>query len=346
MIDPETAKLQKQYKDWLGSHRDRLALISIPAIAKAQWRVDPTNEDRVRGALAIARPGDMGVHSPQSYYQNLMALRGNVWVVDGMQLHYAREQGIIKMLPDISEAQVEDKSKGDAVAKALALAQVLWLVVQLILRARQGLPSTQLEIVTMAFASSSWAMYLLYWKSPQNVRTRFRVPADAYPSVEVMTELGRRGPIGMWFPRSFGIIGNDCVHYMGKRSRNGTKGQTMAGTVVGLIFGAVHFAGWHSHFPTRQEQLCWRLACILLVALPIPICSASFALYDLERTCHRRRAAGLPVGVVVGWIVLIVLYLVYLAARTFIMVEALRTLWYLPAGAYTTTTLREGPHFG
>jgi len=77
--------------------------------------------------------------------------------------------------PRISKADIEDKSKGDAISKGLVLLQTTWFVVQFIARGVQGLPVLGLELVTVAFATLNLIIYLLWWDKPQNVKRGVRV---------------------------------------------------------------------------------------------------------------------------------------------------------------------------
>jgi len=77
--------------------------------------------------------------------------------------------------PRISKAEIEDKSKGDAISKALAILQTSWFVTQCIARGVQGLPITQLEIITVAFSAFNFVIYLIWWDKPLNVKRGVRV---------------------------------------------------------------------------------------------------------------------------------------------------------------------------
>lgn len=79
----------------------------------------------IKSALKATTASDLGSHTPQSYFQNLMVLRGSIWVVDGIQLQYARRVGIITAIPAVTDDQIMDRSKGDWVTKALAILQSL-----------------------------------------------------------------------------------------------------------------------------------------------------------------------------------------------------------------------------
>jgi len=77
--------------------------------------------------------------------------------------------------PRISKAEIEDKSKGDAISKGVVILQTGWFVMQCIARGVQGLPITELELVTVAFAALNFVIYLLWWEKPQNVQRGVRV---------------------------------------------------------------------------------------------------------------------------------------------------------------------------
>lgn len=74
-------------------------------------------------------------------------------------------------MPEISSDEIWDKSKADIFAKGAAILQGLWLVMQAIAREAQGLPTTPLELFTLAFVVSTVMSYFFWWRKPQNVST-------------------------------------------------------------------------------------------------------------------------------------------------------------------------------
>ncbi|KAG2033092.1 hypothetical protein BDR03DRAFT_968434 [Suillus americanus] len=72
-------------------------------------------------------------------------------------------------LPVITEAEIEDRSKGDGLSKGIAILQLLWFVAQLVARYIQNLPITLLEIDTLAVAALTCISYALWWKKPKDV---------------------------------------------------------------------------------------------------------------------------------------------------------------------------------
>jgi len=77
--------------------------------------------------------------------------------------------------PKVSKAEIEDKIKGDTIAKVAVIMQTSWFVMQCIARVVQGLPITELELVTVAFATLNFVLYMLWWHKPQNVQRGVRV---------------------------------------------------------------------------------------------------------------------------------------------------------------------------
>ncbi|KAH9480667.1 hypothetical protein JR316_0007267 [Psilocybe cubensis] len=77
--------------------------------------------------------------------------------------------------PVVTEEDLADKSKGDSLSKGLVIVQTTWFMIQCIARAAQGLDITELELVTVAFASMNAVMYFLWWHKPLDVQCRIRV---------------------------------------------------------------------------------------------------------------------------------------------------------------------------
>lgn len=70
----------------------------------------------------------------------------------------------------ITEEEIEDRSKGDFLAKLVAGLQVFWFIIQCLARLAQRLDLTQLELVTLALASLNTAMYGFWIDKPLNVK--------------------------------------------------------------------------------------------------------------------------------------------------------------------------------
>jgi hypothetical protein len=72
--------------------------------------------------------------------------------------------------PIVSREEIEDRSKGDAVTKALVVSQTAWFLLQCAARASQRLVLSELELATAAFAVLTIIMYVLWWDKQLDVQ--------------------------------------------------------------------------------------------------------------------------------------------------------------------------------
>ena len=98
--------------------------------------------------------------------------------------------------PTITEEEIEDRSKGDALSKTLVLGQTSWFIAQCITRKAEGLVMTELELVTLAFAALNSFMYFFWWNKPLDVRT-------TVPVYRLSTPLPEKGLLRLLYNPSF-----------------------------------------------------------------------------------------------------------------------------------------------
>jgi hypothetical protein len=75
------------------------------------------------------------------------------------------------LLPDISLDDIKDKNKTDALAKVLVCVQAGWMIVQVICRTALGLPTSLLEVNTVAHVVCALLMYIIWWHKPRQVES-------------------------------------------------------------------------------------------------------------------------------------------------------------------------------
>ncbi|KAI9463023.1 hypothetical protein F5148DRAFT_982563 [Russula earlei] len=101
--------------------------------------------------------------------------------------------------PRIAKAEIEDRSKADAISKSIVVLQTGWFIAQCMARGVQGLPVTELELVTVAFATLNFVMYLLWWNKPLNVQCGVRVYKKRQTGKGGEDVDGKVGnPVGFW----------------------------------------------------------------------------------------------------------------------------------------------------
>ncbi|PPQ85320.1 hypothetical protein CVT25_000358 [Psilocybe cyanescens] len=72
--------------------------------------------------------------------------------------------------PTITETEIKDKSKGDFFSKGVVVMQTTWFIIQCIVRGSKGMVLTELEVVTLAFATLTMIIYGLWWHKPLDVQ--------------------------------------------------------------------------------------------------------------------------------------------------------------------------------
>jgi hypothetical protein len=260
-----------------------------------------------------------------------VALSGNVWSLNAGQLLEARRCGIIAKFPDITENEISDKNKDDMLIKVLALLQVVWLCIQIVIRAVEEKQSSQLEVTALAMAICAFVTYLLLIWQPKDVYTPTSIVAQSSPDQAEFDKLvllsfvppfpnGRKNPA----TSNFSSYPSSSLDYRG----------VMFGLV---IFGAIHLVAWNFQFPSAVEQLLWRISSLAVVCLPLALlASESLLAMEFER---------LP-----PLMIIIIIFLVYFfvfffcLARIFLLVEAFRSTYYLPPSSYIATWANNMPH--
>ncbi|GJE90690.1 hypothetical protein PsYK624_068340 [Phanerochaete sordida] len=88
-----------------------------------------------------------------------------------------------EMIPDLSEEEIQDKSRSDGLAKTLLIVQLLHFALTGVARLAQSLPLSLLEVFTMAHALCTVATCVVWWKKP------FSVPEPTFITGERANEL-------------------------------------------------------------------------------------------------------------------------------------------------------------
>lgn len=179
-------------------------------IGKIDWEVDQTNLRLVYEAHYFIEHGGsiswlqgfstgekerLGPTWKASWQRNLEGLQGDLWVLDAHQLRIARQLGIISRLPSISEDDLKDRDKGDVLTTVITLVQIGWFIAQLIVRRYQRNSTSQLEIMTLSFATTAAITYFLLWGRPKDLTYSITFNADRHPqSSDEIARLALWGP--------------------------------------------------------------------------------------------------------------------------------------------------------
>jgi hypothetical protein len=274
------------------------------------------------------------------------------WTLNFMQLSITHSFGLFQSLPIVSSRDIEALDDSNVLIKFLAVAQVSWLIIQLILRKVRTLPSSQLEIAALAFSVSSLITYIVLWDRPRGINRRYRIKAEKLPDRFDVQSIVIYGPEYLWSryrgkdrvdgEYNLVAIPDDAIHM--SRSLHSVEDQLIVqiGAILGgIIFGSLHCLAWNFSFPTPLESLLWRICSVLTTALP---CLAVLPSYYWSETNSYNLRVGEHRHIIA--IVLLPLIIAYILARLFLIVETFRSLFYLPPEAFKETWSGSFPHWG
>ncbi|KIK66301.1 hypothetical protein GYMLUDRAFT_139298, partial [Collybiopsis luxurians FD-317 M1] len=71
--------------------------------------------------------------------------------------------------------EIKERSRVDWFGKLIAIGQTSWFIAQLIARWAQGLAVTELEIMTVAFATMNFIIYYFWWDKPLEVGSHIHI---------------------------------------------------------------------------------------------------------------------------------------------------------------------------
>ena len=89
--------------------------------------------------------------------------------------YFKKHPEIDSSIREITAAEIDDRSKGDALTKVIAILQTTWFIIQCITRHIQRLSLTELELVTLALASLNAVTFVIWWSKPLGVQDPVRI---------------------------------------------------------------------------------------------------------------------------------------------------------------------------
>ncbi|KAH7351243.1 hypothetical protein BKA65DRAFT_536249 [Rhexocercosporidium sp. MPI-PUGE-AT-0058] len=131
--------------------------------------------------------------------------------------------------------------------------------------------------------------------------------------------------------------------------------------LLGTAYGGLHALAWDAHFPSERERLLWRVSsCIVASPLAVVILAVIVILLselvglndDVEQSSNTKQKEkhkpaksktrrivgffwGIVKGLTVGLLSTAIVFL-YIPARAYLVYESVRTVFFLPPGAFET----------
>lgn len=246
--------------------------------------------------------------------------------------------------PPISEKELKSRGQGDWIIKLIAVVQIIWFVVQTLVRAIQHFPTSALEIMTVAFVFCSVFIYGFSWNQPQDVDypVFIEISAAALADTDGITSATEtKTPATDATKQNQRSYRASHAEEGGETSRAPIHGGRAvsqyvpgwAAEIVPLLlfglfacgFGAIHCLAWNSQFPTWKERLAWRISAATTTAMPVALCVLMLFMVcpgDLQE--------------ILMFISFILLALAYILGRATIIVLAFMSLRALPVEAFQT----------
>ena len=213
--------------------------------------------------------------------------------LDAKQLHYLVSKQHLP-LPELDHRVIEDKNKADGLLRTITLCQILWFIVNIMGRWAQRLTVTTFELTTVSFILCSLGTTFCWWNKP----------ADAIVAQIIVSEISindilrteghtldewRRTPLDfvsrkewMWsrcWSNFVSILnhmhitfGSDVVpiNRIPDSLQRELPIQPLYVCIgLGIGYFSVLFVGWNYNFPTRSEQILWRVACVTTMAMAL-----------------------------------------------------------------------------
>ncbi|KAK0243508.1 hypothetical protein EDD85DRAFT_900879 [Armillaria nabsnona] len=269
------------------------------------------------------------------------------------------DDDLVDRLSKIRKEEIDDRSKGDGLSKGLAIIQATWFLMQCAARLKRSLPITILEAVAVGYAVFTVINYAAWWHKPLGISIPF---SAGIPAPFIDRQLERPPSL---FPQKLNanylldwidfrllstFFGGDVIEHVAGPSKDegaprlwsGHKNDVnlfyvvTSGALFGTLFGAIHCTAWRSHFATSIERDLWRVSSVYIALIPIPIIIMTFTAEKLADRFGFVESEGKDNTWFGGAyrLLWILVYLVYIVARGFLLLEPFLAMRSLPPGAF------------
>ncbi|KAK8093513.1 hypothetical protein PG997_000198 [Apiospora hydei] len=187
--------------------------------------------------------------------------------------------------PEMTENDIQERSKQDWFVKVIATLQFLQLALSLIVRTSQGIAFSQLETITVGFAVCGAIVYLLYFYKPQGVQACFvSCLPQASPGLSSSAQL-------LQYTKTYDSFWDVLRNKRRSDEDDSSNSTTIVDRIpndnipisqnqwahpgifllalTSALFGAMHAIAWNFEFPSVPEKVLWHVATIVSAASPV-----------------------------------------------------------------------------
>ena len=235
----------------------------------------------------------------------------------------------------LKNEELWDRSKSDNVGKSIALLQALWLVIQVISRAVEHLPTSTLELTSVAFVSCTFFTSIFWWKKPLDTRIPTKIRSeqvDAEVVGDILLLEGMKTTRNSADPKVSGWqseVIQGILEPIQQSAYHRPRSLWLRFTNTALlsaIFGGIHCVAISWSFPSLTENIMWIVASLFTATLPTATLLLFYAPLQAEvvsRTSQQFRKC-----------VIVALCTMYVAARLYLIFEPFLALRSMPVGVY------------
>lgn len=307
------------------------------------------DQDRVRWSLTHTYYANMGGFVIMKEEGGEHVSEYNLHHLSGRDLIKLREMNRVVRLPDITEEELIDRAKDDPFMRTISVAQILWSIIQIFIRAARKLTICPLELAVLAFAACAVIIYGLYWDKPKSIgaSTTISLQHQDYHTWAAY-ELGQDGDdtiINLVLPVGKSPFGAP-IHVADGRASSDSKKfaiPTAAAMLAAMVlFGAIHIGAWNFAFPSTFELYMWRCASIYSVTHAFIALLAAVFICNAQND-DKHKSPNI-IRSLFGISLFLIVLLLYTVSRLIILVEIFRTLCFLPPDAFVSTWASNLPH--
>jgi hypothetical protein len=209
--------------------------------------------------------------------------RNETFPINPAQAIYLLQNKYIEV-PTITAHEIRDKSKVDALLKLLCTVQLTWFIIQCLGRWAQHLPTTGLEITTIAYVATTLTALGFWWRKPVDIQTPTELRCLVDFTDEIMGKLHALDPLTreflfFWtkrnlapFPYRRAVNTVEIDFY--KQDEDGNLLNHFFTPLpnwipligVAILYGAIHLIAWDFDFNSLAEKWSWRVAALITIA--------------------------------------------------------------------------------
>ncbi|KAI0066299.1 hypothetical protein BV25DRAFT_1913056 [Artomyces pyxidatus] len=317
----------------------------IPLTDARPASVEDSDERLAQGFLLAIEDGAGRLGSKWTIRHGFFVIMGGFHLYEeGVPRHPLSSRDVIELVKtgDLvlpTEDEIELLSRGDVLSKSIAVLQTLWFIIQFITRRAQGLPISQIEVMTLAYATITVTMYAFWWYKPLNIGGPIRIVGKGLPEQPETVNKKERTKV------SEIVLGTQDwnldlrqqarvpTFYSGgqepRAARNAFPSDIIA-LASAVVFGGVHLIAWHYVFPSRAEAILWHISSTAIIAVPGSLVMVALFVMCVAKTSLEK------VGNFVTSLAFVLSGPLYITARVALLVLCVTSLRTLPAGVYET----------